>query len=268
MTFSINSMRSTVLRYAVQRTTALTLSTPRVSISRPISFSPSLLIITTTTTTNHNDAATTLFPPGFRRFTTTPQAAKQTKQKLAHNNEPVPDSPPTTDFGEMDMLGQTPVPSTAIDECFHDGFALNSGVQVTGGSGVLLVGGEAFEWRPWVPVVAGTGTGTGTEGEKMGKAAVPPKRRKLVNEKGQWDVSSEEQWGFLGRLWPRPDLLILGVGPSLRPLSPATRAMINSMGIRVEVLDTRNAASQYNLLATERGVDQVAAALVPLGWRE
>ncbi|EGO57419.1 hypothetical protein NEUTE1DRAFT_62277 [Neurospora tetrasperma FGSC 2508] len=167
----------------------------------------------------------------------------------------------------MDMLGQTPIPSTAIDECFHDGFALNSGVQVTGGSGVLLVSGEAFEWRPWV-VVAGTGTGTGTGAEGgMGKAAIPPKR-KLVNEKGQWDVSSEEQWGFLGRLWPRPDLLILGVGPSLRPLSPATRALINSMGIRVEVLDTRNAASQYNLLATERGVDQVAAALVPLGWRE
>ncbi|KAK3494332.1 uncharacterized protein B0T23DRAFT_419078 [Neurospora hispaniola] len=266
MTFSINSVRSTVLRYAVQRTTALTLPTPRVSISRPTSFSPSLLIISATTT-NHNDA-TTLFSPGVRRFTTTtPQAAKQKKPKLAHNNEPVPDSPPTTDFGEMDMLGQTPVPSTAIDECFHDGFALNSGVQVTGGSGVLLVGGEAFEWRPWA-VVAGTGTGTGTGAEgEMGKAAIPPKR-KLVNEKGQWDVSREEQWGFLGRLWPRPDLLILGVGPSLRPLSPATRALINSMGIRVEVLDTRNAASQYNLLATERGVDQVAAALVPLGWRE
>jgi len=38
--------------------------------------------------------------------------------------------------------------------------------------------------------------------------------------------------------------------------------------MRVEVLDTRNAASQFNMLATERGVDNVAAALIPLGWRD
>lgn len=40
------------------------------------------------------------------------------------------------------------------------------------------------------------------------------------------------------------------------------------MGLRVEVLDTRNAASQFNMLATERGVDDVAAALIPIGWKE
>lgn len=38
--------------------------------------------------------------------------------------------------------------------------------------------------------------------------------------------------------------------------------------MRVEVLDTRNAAAQFNLLATERGVDDVAAALIPMGWEE
>lgn len=38
------------------------------------------------------------------------------------------------------------------------------------------------------------------------------------------------------------------------------------MGLRIEVLDTRNAASQFNLLATERGVQEVAAALVPIGF--
>ena len=64
------------------------------------------------------------------------------------------------------------------------------------------------------------------------------------------------------------DLLILGIGPQMRPLSPATRKHISSLGIRVEVLDTRNAAAQYNLLATERGMTNVAAALIPLGWKE
>jgi len=38
--------------------------------------------------------------------------------------------------------------------------------------------------------------------------------------------------------------------------------------MRTEILDTNNAAAQYNLLATERGVDDVAAALIPLGWKE
>lgn len=52
------------------------------------------------------------------------------------------------------------------------------------------------------------------------------------------------------------------------PLSPATRKSISELGLRVEVLDTRNAAAQFNLLATERGVADVAAALIPLGWQE
>lgn len=38
--------------------------------------------------------------------------------------------------------------------------------------------------------------------------------------------------------------------------------------MRVEMLDTRNAASQFNMLATERGVDDVAAVLIPIGWEE
>lgn len=196
---------------------------------------------------------------------------------------------PTTDFSRMDMLGQTPAPSTSVDICSSDGFKLNSGVSIYHGSGVLLVGGEAFEWQPW--------------GRDM----------RLVNAKGQWEVP-ENAWGLLDLLWPRPgmfllrgvkgflffslasiflflpvlsgrrgkaweriwangifvstDLLIIGLGPEMRPLSPATRRHLTGLGLRVEVLDTRNAASQFNMLATERGVDDVAAALIPIGWRE
>lgn len=51
----------------------------------------------------------------------------------------------------------------------------------------------------------------------------------------------------------------------MRPLAPKTRAFINALGIRIEVADTRNASAQFNLLATERGVGSVAAALIPLG---
>lgn len=64
------------------------------------------------------------------------------------------------------------------------------------------------------------------------------------------------------------DLLIVGVGKHNLPLSPQTRQHISELGMRVEMLDTRNAAAQFNLLATERGVSEVAAALIPIGWEE
>ena len=52
------------------------------------------------------------------------------------------------------------------------------------------------------------------------------------------------------------------------PFSPETRRIINAMGIQVDLQDTRNAAAQFNLLATERGVNSIAAAMIPIGWRE
>ncbi|KAI0118943.1 hypothetical protein GGR51DRAFT_554633 [Nemania sp. FL0031] len=155
------------------------------------------------------------------------------------------DLPPPTDFAAMDVLGNTPVPSTTVDICMSDGFQLNSGARITDGSGVILVGGEAFSWRPWLP-----------RGEN-----------RLLNAKGQWEIPNESL-GSLSVLWPRPDLLILGLGPEIRPISPELRRYISSLGMRVEILDTRNAAAQFNLLATERGINDVAAALVPIGWKE
>ncbi|KAL8705380.1 MAG: hypothetical protein Q9201_001499 [Fulgogasparrea decipioides] len=155
-----------------------------------------------------------------------------------------------TDFSTMNVLGSTPPPTTAIDACLDDGFHLDSGVKIGGGSGCLLVGGEAFGWRPWKAL-----EGKGNDGGKM------------VNAMGQWQVG-ERAWGILEVVWPKPDLLILGLGPHTMPISPETRKFINNLGIRVDVQDTRNAAAQFNLLATERGMEAVAAALVPLGWKE
>ena len=164
-------------------------------------------------------------------------------------------------------MGGTPPPSTSVDVCMSDGFGLNSGITITDGDGAMLVNGEAFAWRPW---------------RITGKM-------ELVNKKGQFELP-QEAFSMLGMLWPRPgmmaalgqefaydgmmltclllDLLIIGVGKSIVPLSPETRKHIASLGIRVEVLDTRNAAAQFNLLATERGVSEVAAALIPIGWQE
>ncbi|RYP43903.1 hypothetical protein DL768_009586 [Monosporascus sp. mg162] len=153
--------------------------------------------------------------------------------------------PPPTDFGELDVLGNTPVPSYSVDVCMSDGFQFNNGAKILDGSGVIVVGGEAFAWRPWLP-----------RGEK-----------RLLNQKGQWEVPNETL-GLFDLIWPRPDILIIGLGPDMRPISPQLRKHISSLGMRVDVLDTRNAASQFNLLATERGINNIAAALIPIGWRE
>lgn len=63
------------------------------------------------------------------------------------------------------------------------------------------------------------------------------------------------------------DLLLIGMGATVFPLSPETKRHVNSLGVRVEVLDTRNAAAQFNMLATERGVTEIAAAMIPIGWK-
>lgn len=65
----------------------------------------------------------------------------------------------------------------------------------------------------------------------------------------------------------KTDLLIIGMGETMFPLSPETKRHISSFGIRVEILSTRNAASQFNMLATERGVTEIAAAMIPSGWK-
>lgn len=165
----------------------------------------------------------------------------------------------------MDIFSNTPAPTTAVDACIEDGFALNSGLKVTG-AGVMLLSGEAFKWRPWIQAGRKEGTiGSGGQGDDDKGVRSPG--GKLQNAKGQFEVP-DHVWGVLDLAWPKPDLLFLGTGKSILPLSPATRRRINEFGIRIEVQDTRNAAAQYNMLATERGVQQVAAALVPIGWRE
>lgn len=189
-----------------------------------------------------------------------PPAAPKSKDRGPKSEEDT-----QTDFGAMNVLGNTPVPTTAVDACLDDGFALDSGLKISG-AGVLLLGGEAFKWRPWIREGRKEGTiGEGAVGDD--NKGVTSMAGKILNSKSQLEVD-KRAWGVLDLVWPKPDLLILGTGYRMTPVSPQTRKDINDFGIRIEVLDTRNAAAQFNLLATERGTQQVAAALVPIGWRE
>ena len=88
-----------------------------------------------------------------------------------------------TDFGNMDVFSNSPAPTASIDACTSDGFHLDNGVKISDGSGLLLVAGEAFRWRPW---------------EAVG-------RGRLVNGRGQWDVGNGA-WGILEAVWPKPGM--------------------------------------------------------------
>ncbi|KGO71895.1 NADH dehydrogenase [ubiquinone] 1 alpha subcomplex assembly factor 3 [Penicillium italicum] len=174
---------------------------------------------------------------------------------------PEPKEDTRANLDSLNVLGNIPAPTTAIDACLDTGFHLNNGFKLTNGDGLLLVGGEAFAWRPWKAI-------EGAESDRVAKDA-------MLNSKGQFELD-ESVWGLLSLVWPKPvalrlannfttDMLILGLGGSIFPLSPETKRHINSLGIRVDILDTRNAAAQFNLLATERGVKEIAAAMIPIG---
>lgn len=114
---------------------------------------------------------------------------------LSRDRGPASKENTQTDFSNLDVLGGTPVPSTAIDACLWDGFHLNNGVKITNGAGVLLVAGEAFAWKPWNAARI-----TGKEGyEGMGT-------KRLVNNRGVFEVGPEA-WGILGLVWPKPGML-------------------------------------------------------------
>jgi hypothetical protein len=113
-----------------------------------------------------------------------------------HDRGPPSKEDTQTDFAALNVLGNAPPPSTGIDACTDDGFALNSNIRVSG-SGLLLVGGEAFQWRPWIRARWREGA---TAAVAKGDDTV---MGKLINTRGQWEVGSDA-WGVLELAWPKP----------------------------------------------------------------
>lgn len=67
---------------------------------------------------------------------------------------------------------------------------------------------------------------------------------------------------FLKLINPQPDLITIGLGSKSRLLSQVNVELFQQLGVRVEVSDTKNAAKNFDLLATERP-NQVGAILLP-----
>ncbi|KAK7203494.1 hypothetical protein BZA70DRAFT_282618 [Myxozyma melibiosi] len=142
---------------------------------------------------------------------------------------------------DFDMLQDLPRPPMSIDTVVGDlGFKLSTGDMFDcrdGTVGCLIIDGEVLEWD-FGPYVEGLDAG-------------------IVSLK-------KEGLGVLEVVFPRPELLLVGLGGKSRILSEATRNMLMGMGYKIEVTDTINAASNFELLATERP-RQVMVLLLPPG---
>ena len=200
--------------------------------------------------------------PQARPFTTSlshpapPPPFSKSRAPKTHDRGPTSQETTQTDFSAMDIFNTASVqtPATAIDACTPDGFHLNNGTKTSGGAGILLVGGEAFTWRPWdTSTAAGSAPSAASLLSGTGVLSLPP-----------------QSLSVLALLYPKPDLLLVGTGAKLWMLAKETRDYLGGLGIRVDVMDTANATAAYNLLATERGVEGgsgVGGAFLPLGWR-
>lgn len=77
-----------------------------------------------------------------------------------------------------------------------------------------------------------------------------------------WAEWSKKHFELFETVVPRPELLVFGTGPRLHMPPSFVRGHLRELGIGLEVMDTRNACSTYNMLSEEGR--RVAAALLPL----
>ena len=131
-----------------------------------------------------------------------------------------------------DVMAGGPRPPVQVDSVLRNGrgFQLSTGVEVN--EAVIVLNGEALLWRP-------------------NARKLPSGILKLDSaDFGVFDVSSA-----------KPDMVIIGTGSRNEFLDKSVRDHLHTLGINVDTMDTRNAASTFNVLAAEGR--SVAAALLP-----
>ncbi|BGP45344.1 hypothetical protein JCM10450v2_001162 [Rhodotorula kratochvilovae] len=141
-------------------------------------------------------------------------------------------------MGLVNIIYSTPNDPVAVTSLTPSaGFTLSDGMVVP--APILLIDGHCFLWDVQHPTQEGK--------DPMGS---------------KWDGWIVDKVRIFEALNPRPEILFVGTGTSTQFAPPAFKKYLNSLGIQVDVLDSRNAASTYNLLQEEGR--RVAAALYPV----
>ncbi|KAI0774578.1 NADH dehydrogenase 1 alpha subcomplex assembly factor 3 [Fomes fomentarius] len=81
-----------------------------------------------------------------------------------------------------------------------------------------------------------------------------------------WDGWKPEHFEIFETAVPKPEILLVGTGERVEMMPPALRQYLSKAGLQIDVMNTRNACSTYNLLAEEGR--RVAAALLPITPRK
>ncbi|EPQ32448.1 uncharacterized protein PFL1_00644 [Pseudozyma flocculosa PF-1] len=128
-------------------------------------------------------------------------------------------------------------PSLSIHSTSDETFTLQDGLVLS--TPIVLLNNQVFMWNaPPLDPMRATPGGLG------------------------WDQWSEEDvWRVFKMVDDRPEILLFGTGKTVLPPPASVRKLINDLGIQLDVQNTRNACSTFNLLAEEGR--KVAAALLP-----
>ncbi|KAI8811179.1 DUF498-domain-containing protein [Cladochytrium replicatum] len=186
------------------------------------------------------------FRRAFGHRTPVPQSIRKISCSRAVQNDII--APEQTTLSRYNVL--SPNSSDAgrlITSIQKFGFALGSDMSLRGP--LLILNHSVFLWD--VPQY-GVGSNEPVEGGN-----------------GLWDEPSSvfhgwdlEPFKALEIVKPRPEILVIGTGAQAQQLPPFIRSHILGLGIQLEVLNTRYAASTYNVLLQEGR--RVSAALLPL----
>ncbi|KAH9899539.1 DUF498-domain-containing protein [Cubamyces lactineus] len=131
------------------------------------------------------------------------------------------------DGGLSNILAGGDAPSVEVKAITQNGIQLADGLLLTSAS--IFLNGKVFMWN--VP-------------EKL------------------WDGWKPEHFEIFETVVPKPEILLLGTGERVDMLPPVLRQYLIKAGVQIDVMNTRNACSTYNLLAEEGR--RVAAALLPI----
>ncbi|KAF8605247.1 DUF498-domain-containing protein [Ceratobasidium sp. AG-I] len=143
--------------------------------------------------------------------------------RLLHNTAPKSNTVLTN------MLGDGPAPAVQVKSAGEKGIELADGLIIPGAC--IFLAGRVFLWDIPTP-----------------------------NER--WSNVGLEHFEVFDVVIPKPELLLLGTGKSAMLPPPKFRDYLGKIGVQVDIMDTRNACSTYNLLAEEGR--RVAAALLPV----
>lgn len=145
------------------------------------------------------------------------------------------------DLSDNDLYGEQEPPLNNVNILTKNGFVLQSGMEIISWDtknnpiGLALLGIEAFK-------IDFKGA---VQGLEKGIVEIDPSCL------GIFDV-----------VYPKPEILIVGLGAKSRILGPKTSQHIRSLGMQVQLSNTEFGASNFDLLATERP-GQVGALLFP-----